>query len=148
MAKLTTREEFIAHSHRALRDMARKAFPRSYASDLLHGEESTEICRETADTFLAAMARKHGQYLEGSELAATLNARSPDDCRLVSSREFDEMRDHAIAGWKFIYAVEKAIQTADPAGAVADLLRDSKKFDREFHLADLEMQDVIDNNAG
>ena len=59
------------------------------------------------------------------------------------------MRQHAIALWRFtaeiLSIVDDRLERDDPLLDIVDHVRDSRRFCKDFRLAELDMPDVIEN---
>jgi len=132
-----------------LKTMAREQFPRQYDSADLHADDSDILAREKGTEFLATMARRHDYRLDGSYIASLLNAIAPDDCRVVSSDDFDEMRDYALKCWKLLSGIIHEAEDShheDPLGQITDLINDARRFNN-FARVEYEMKEIAENNG-
>jgi len=131
-----------------LKTMARERFPRQYDSEDLHSDDCDILAKEKGTEFLATMARRHDYRLDGSDIASLLNAVAPDNCRVVGSGDYDEMRDYALKCWKLLSGIIHEAEDShheDPLGQITDLINDARRFNN-FARVEYDMKQITENN--
>lgn len=123
-------------------------FPRHALNPDAHRWDMIDESKRSARDTLLALHRANGR-IDPEDVAATINAASPDDDRLVVDVEsYRDMRRHAVACWRLLDELLAAVEGGHGVDVMRDKISDARRFDGDFREAEIYMADVVENCDG